>query len=229
MIRTRRLQVLAGMLLAVLAVFFTWALAELPTPEAPLLPIEYRLDQPHTAYPVTTVALSFRGYNTFLELGVLLLTALGAWSLGRGFATPPRSLSDPAASTIGRLLAPGLAVIGVYLVWTRASEPGGAFLSGAVLAAAGILVVLTFPGIPLGDPGSLLRLGLLTGAIAFLSLGLIEHLHGLAPECLPTSRIEAIAAAIEAVASLAIAVSLVALYLGGGAAETQEGRRNDQP
>ena len=37
--------------------------------------------------PVTAVLLNFRGYDTLLEMGVLLVALLGVWSLGTAART----------------------------------------------------------------------------------------------------------------------------------------------
>ena len=94
------------------------------------------LDRSGVSNPVTAVLLNFRGYDTLLEVMVLLLALLGAWSLG---LSSPRREAAPGLvlDTLSRLLVPLLILVAAYLLWVGAHAPGGAFQAGAVLAAAG--------------------------------------------------------------------------------------------
>ena len=86
--------------------------------------------------PVTAVLLDFRGYDTLLELGVLLL----AWLGGTALVAPtrdPRPISHaPITSSLARVIVGPTVLLVGYLLWAGADAPGGAFQAGAVGAAA---------------------------------------------------------------------------------------------
>src|SRR5262249_52581616 len=86
--------------------------------------------------PVTNVLMAFRAMDTFLEKVVLLLALVGLWSLAPdsvwGGHPGPRHEADPrgALAFLARLLPPVGIVVGIYLFWTSADHPGGAFQGG---------------------------------------------------------------------------------------------------
>ena len=94
--------------------------------------------------PVTAVLLDFRGYDTLLEVGVLLLAWITATTLGPASPTGAepahlRRIGTAVASTersLARLLLPPLLLVAAYLLWRGADAPGGALQAGAVAAAA---------------------------------------------------------------------------------------------
>jgi len=95
------------------------------------------LSETRVENPVTAVLLDFRGYDTLLELGVLLIAWLGA-SAGASRA-PARSLStatSPVATTLAGLLVVPAILLAAYLLWVGTDAPGGALQAGAVAAAA---------------------------------------------------------------------------------------------
>jgi multisubunit Na+/H+ antiporter MnhB subunit len=92
--------------------------------------------------PVTAVLLNFRAFDTLLEVAVLLLTLVAVWALDLRL---PRTEALPASQVFSSLLrvsGPLLVVIAGYLLWVGASEPGGAFQAGAVLAGGCLLLRL---------------------------------------------------------------------------------------
>jgi multisubunit Na+/H+ antiporter MnhB subunit len=92
--------------------------------------------------PVTAVLLVFRGFDTWLELAVLLVTVLAV--LGAG-PTAERALNrataepDRPLAAFARILLPVAVVLAGYLTWRGTAAPGGAFQGGAVLATALVL------------------------------------------------------------------------------------------
>lgn len=88
---------------------------------------------------VNAVLLVFRGYDTWLELAVLLTTAvavLGARPAETLASRRIRAQPDKLLATFARLLLPVAVVLAGYLTWQGTKNPGGAFQGGAVLAAA---------------------------------------------------------------------------------------------
>ncbi|OOC10652.1 MULTISPECIES: hydrogenase subunit MbhD domain-containing protein [Thioalkalivibrio] len=164
---------------------------------------------------ITAVLLNFRAWDTLLELAMVLLAGLGAWSLGRHDALPARPAPGPVLPGAVRLLLPVAIVTGVYLLWAGSHAPGGAFQAGAVLGAAGILMSLARPhSLPDPDP-RLLRIGVTAGALLFLALGLWGLFAGPALLTWPRNLAYPLILIIETGATLSIALTLVALFVGG--------------
>jgi multisubunit Na+/H+ antiporter MnhB subunit len=121
--------------------------------------------------PVTAVVVNFRGYDTLIEIAVLLLTAVGARAAaGSNAAAPPAPQPEPMLAAFYRLLAPVVIVVAGYLLWVGKHAPGGAFQAGAMLGAVSILWRFCSGGPPPGE-GRLQRLALCTGTILFCSVG----------------------------------------------------------
>ena len=98
---------------------------------------------------VTATLLAYRGFDTFLEV-VVIVTALLAVSalprIGPGATRP----ADPAAAPVSpvvffvvRLLAPFIAVFALASLYGGHVTPGGGFQSAAILAALFIALALT--------------------------------------------------------------------------------------
>ena len=90
--------------------------------------------------PVTAVLLNFRGYDTLLEIGVLLLAALSVLSVVPSPVIFSKSTPSPILILLLRLLLPFIILAGGYILWIGKYAPGGAFQAGAILAAGGILL-----------------------------------------------------------------------------------------
>jgi multisubunit Na+/H+ antiporter MnhB subunit len=156
---------------AVLAALLLRAMLDLPPPAVDLPGrVADRLATSGVSHPVTAVLLNFRGYDTLLEVAVLLAALFGILALAgaRREAVPDRS--SPLLQTLARLLAPLLILAAVYLLWAGGHRPGGAFQAGAVLAAAAVLLHLAGLLPAWAAPGRLLRLGLAGGFLVFLGV-----------------------------------------------------------
>jgi len=188
----------------------------LPVPEA-TLPHLVRASLPESGVqnPVTAVLLNFRGYDTLLELVVLLLTALAARAVN-GAPPPARTdppLADPVLSAFFRLLAPLGVVIAGYVLWVGQHAPGGAFQAGSILAAIGVLAALTtgFPA-PSGPPWQ--PAAVVFGPFTFCAVGLGTMWSQGSFLQYPVSRAGSLILLIEAAATVSIAMILVTLFLG---------------
>ncbi len=171
------------------------------------------LDVSGVSNPVTAVLLNFRGYDTLLEVIVLLLALLGVWSLG---GTAARRESHPSAvlDILSRFLAPLLILIAVYLLWAGAHAPGGAFQAGAVLAAAGVLLLLAGWRMPAALGAQPMRRVLVLGPAVFLVLAVITLLLEGRLLQFPPAWAGWLILMIETAATVSIAVTLAALFLG---------------
>lgn len=162
------------LMLFCLAMGFTlgWAVLTSPTESTGLADlVQTNLQNSGVTNPVTAVLLNFRGYDTLLEVGVLLLAVFGVWSLRT--AQLSETLTDstfagPILIFLVRLLVPLMILVGGYLLWAGAHAPGGAFQGGAVLGAAWVLLMLSDRHLPPQFRGWPLRAVLVLGFVVFL-------------------------------------------------------------
>jgi multisubunit Na+/H+ antiporter MnhB subunit len=166
--------------------------------------------------PVTAVLLLFRGYDTLMEMAVLLSAYLGA-RLALGDSPSLTARSAPASlPLIGALLSivvPLSVLVSVHLLHAGGDAPGGAFQAGAVLAAAGVLLLLCGRLQAVAEPGPLQRLLLVAGVLSFIGFGSIARLLGEPAFILPG--VWAIYA-LESALLVSIALTLALLFAAGG-------------
>lgn len=219
--RRRQLTVLGfGGIVSAIVVFLGISILALP-PEATGLAVdvEDKLEASGVKNPVTAVLLNYRGYDTLLEVTVLLLAVLGAQALAtsgrRVGAEHVPSPNNPLLTGFIRVIAPVMIVVAGYLLWVGGHAPGGAFQAGAVLAALGVLLHLG--GVNwtqyLSETGE--RLLLVAGLAVFLSVGVgtaLSDRHFL--EYSPSAA-KWLILSIEAVTTVSIAAILLALFCGG--------------
>lgn len=208
-------RLLLVLLLMSMAAGLAYAVLSLPT-LAPGLSnqVAQNLQLSGVENPVTAVLLNFRAYDTLLELGVLLLALFAVWSLG---TLPRQQETTPGAvlDSLSRLLIPLLILVAGYLLWVGASAPGGAFQAGAVLAAAGVLLILS-GWQPAGKLAVLpLRFTLVAGLAVFMAAGVVLVLFGRQFLQYPPELAAALILFIEAAATVSIGITLVALFVGG--------------
>jgi multisubunit Na+/H+ antiporter MnhB subunit len=130
--------------LVVLAGLMAYAIMFIPDDFQGLGPLVRKsMPDTHLEYPVTAVLLDFRGYDTWLELGVLLAAVLGVLCVRRASTIKGSTLpapAEPVGRWIIKLLLPLMVLIGGYLLWLGAFAPGGAFQAGVVLASGGVML-----------------------------------------------------------------------------------------
>ncbi|MDI6713291.1 MAG: DUF4040 domain-containing protein [Anaerosomatales bacterium] len=201
----------AGALFAALA----WALLSTPL-DAPRLAAAALTGAREVgiANPVTAVLLDFRGYDTLLEVAVLLLAVMGVMALRSG---APVSVASHAADPLVRLLvgslAPAVLLAAAYLVWAGTSSPGGAFQSGALLGAG--VIVLGLEGMlqPMRVHPGASRLLLAAGLLAFVAAALEPVAAGRALlQYAPYAR-KGVILAVEGILALSIATTVAGLFL----------------
>jgi len=206
---------LTSLLLLAALLGLGWVIWQLAEPSAGLSQlVGERLDESGVAHPVTAVLLNFRGYDTLLELAVLLLALIGVWSLATA-ANLGDEAPEPVLAALSRLLAPLMILIAAYLVWVGAHAPGGAFQAGSVLGAAGVLLRLSGWRLPSRGAGWPLRLILVLGVAVFTLIGL--SMLGLGEPLLgyPPGWAKPLILTIEVAATLSIGAILAALFIGG--------------
>lgn len=180
-----------------------------------------RMDDLPLDNPVTAVLLLFRGYDTLLEMMVLLAAWLGARLALAGSEPLPARSAPAALPPLGGLLSlvvPLGVLVALHLLLSGSRQPGGAFQAGAVLAAAGVLLVLAgrLQGLPhraLPPRGQ--RLLLVLGGMAFMACALAARLGGgtlFALDAVPGLALMGVVLLIETAMMLSIALTLVLLF-----------------
>ena len=170
--------------------------------------------------PITAVLMAYRSVDTMLEKVVLILAVIGVWSLApdSAWGGAPAGLSpsdpDPALIYLARVLPPFGIVVAIYIAWVGASEPGGAFQGGALLAAM-VLVVLLARLVDAPEIGRLwLRLAIVSGPVTFLAVGLLGFAIASGFLAYPPAYAKALILFIEAFMVLSIAAMLPLLVVG---------------
>ena len=169
--------------------------------------------------PVTATLLDFRGYDTLLEIAVLLLAVTAIRALGRGDLSGLRP-GDDILAFFGRILLPLMILIAGYLLMAGLDASGGAFQAGAILAAAGILLILAGRQLPLPDEGWSIRLGLAVGLAVFVAVGFVCMLVADAFLDYPQHSTTYIVFLLEVCVSVSVALALLEMFVGvlrGGA------------
>lgn len=205
------------LLVAALAGLLGSAVLGLPREPAGLTAqVAARLPESGVEHAVTAVLLNFRGYDTWLELGVLLLALTGCLGVLQrrdlAGAEPPENPSELLTALV-TILVPVMVLVAGYLLWLGKAAAGGAFQAGVVLAAAWVLMwyggrrglASLSPAIWRGLAAAGL-LGFLT--VALLTLSIEGVLLGL-----PTPIAGAVILALELLATVSIGVTLAALII----------------
>jgi multisubunit Na+/H+ antiporter MnhB subunit len=170
--------------------------------------------------PVAGVLFVYRSLDTLIEKVVLLLALLGVWSLapdrvwggipGLRVYTPPNG----TLTFLAQLLPPVGIVVGVYMCWVGAKDPGGAFQGGTVLAAMWLLVIIAGLESPPSIGQRWLRLLLVVGPVIFLAIGIAGMVLANAFLAYPSGFAKPLIVAVEVALTLSIAVALGMLAAG---------------
>jgi multisubunit Na+/H+ antiporter MnhB subunit len=106
--------------------------------------VEESLSSSGVTNPVTAVLLNFRAYDTLLEIAALLIVVIAVLPISNHKAPPIQNMQganhDLVLSSLQRWLAPAVLMYAGYLLWAGATQPGGAFQAGALLAGACVLM-----------------------------------------------------------------------------------------
>ena len=198
------------------------AVVLIPSEPAPTLaPIAMaHLSDSGLGNPVAGVLFVYRSLDTLLEKVVLVLALVGVWSLapdrlwggapGLRVYAPRNEILD----FLARVLPPIGIVVGIYMSWTGANHPGGAFQGGTVLAAMWLLVMIAgLRQVPLISL-RWMRLLLVVGPLVFLAIGLAGAVLAGAFLAYPAGYAKPLIIVIEATLTLSIGVTLGLLAAG---------------
>jgi multisubunit Na+/H+ antiporter MnhB subunit len=209
------LRLALGSILFLVFIGLSVAVLDLPESSEGLKPaVMQHMPDSGVDHPVTAVLLNFRGYDTLLEVGVLLLALMAVWST----ASAPRQNVYPPGLMLQRLpglLLPVMVLVAGYLLWRGAYGPGGAFQAGAILAAAGVLLILSGTNISERLGSNTIRLLLVLGVAVFAVVGAAVMLYSGHLLAYPPEWAGVLILFIEAAATVSIAVTLTGLFIGG--------------
>jgi len=195
-----------------------WALLAVPAPVANLaVLVETNLAASGVSNPVTAVLLNFRGYDTLLEIAVLLLALLGVWTVhaSAGPKPLPSLAADSAlADSLLHWLLPPTVLIALYLLWAGAHAPGGAFQAGATLAAIGVMLRLTERITTTPETSIGLKYGLSVGLGIFSLVACSVMVTGGNLLQYPLDWAKELILLIEIALTLSIALTLLLLFSG---------------
>jgi multisubunit Na+/H+ antiporter MnhB subunit len=177
-----------------------------------------QLGRSGVAQPVTAVLVNFRGYDTMLEMGVLLVAGLGMLTVRRAHdlsgVPNARERGDLIIGWLTRLLLPILVLTGMHLLLLGTHRAGGAFQAGAVLASAAILLLLAGHRSVDAIRGIWFRVVLLLGFVVFLSTAIGLMLAGGKLLEFSSSTTSGLILLIEAAVAVSTGFTLTALFVG---------------
>lgn len=157
------------------------ALVESPQPGVNLPAIlEDQMLLSGVEHPITAVLLSFRAYDTLLEVAVIVVAVVVGLALRFSHDDQPveSQVLSPLLSKMLVWLLPLMLMVAIYLLWIGSYRTGGAFQAAAVLAALAVLMRMSGLKIPGHDNLKVLRLGLVLGLGLFLLVGSLAMITG---------------------------------------------------
>lgn len=189
------------------------------------------LPQSGVDHPVTAVLLNYRGYDTWLEVGVVLMALLALYVVGgkESFTRPASGPVDPVLRQVVRFFAPVLFLVGAFLLYLGKTEPGGAFQAAVLWGAGGILLHLGGWPVFAIIPRWLRQVLLTLGFGFFLLLGFLFMLGGASLFEYPVEYAALLILIVETLAALSIATALTAIfaYFNGMKADEDDGTKTN--
>lgn len=193
----------------------------LPDPGPSLAPEAGRhLPETGLGNPITGVLMAYRAFDTMLEKVVLVLAVIGMWSLAAdpawGGVAGPHASPQPAGplAFLAQLLPPIGIVVAIHIVWVGASEPGGAFQGGALLAAMALIVMMARLAQAPAVSRRWLRTALVAGPAVFMVMGVLGFAIASGFLAYPPGFAKPLILFIEAFMTLSIAATLPLLVIG---------------
>jgi multisubunit Na+/H+ antiporter MnhB subunit len=216
---SRPATMLSAVLAATVALALAWSVVTMPhEPGGLTRRVDDRLADAGASHPVTAVLLDFRAYDTWLEVGVLLLAVLAVLAIARladARATDNDERRHAFISDVAGVGVPLLVLIAGLLLWLGSHAPGGAFQAGAVLAAAGIVVWLNGRRSVVALHRPLLQLAVGLGFIAFLVAGVLALVAGRALLDYPPNLAADLIIIVELGVALSVGAALALLFVVG--------------
>lgn len=225
--RTRAFSWSWSLVFSGLAVGLLLALVYLPVDSQGIMDeVQTHIPQSGVTHPVTAVLLNFRAWDTALELAVLAWAWFAQHALNRDHAPFYKSLDGQVLQTFAKWLSPLILIVGAYLLWRGATEPGGAFQAGAILAAGLVVYSLAYqhPWRASHLTDWVWRLSWVGGFWLFVMIGLVGLGLGFGFMGYPPEKAGSLILLIEICATLSIAFLLAAMFSGHQSEETIESK-----
>jgi len=174
-----------------------------------------QLDKTGVDNPVTAVLLNYRSYDTLLEIALLYVVVLSLYSCLFNPNEPnlppiPTFESHVIVRHFLRAFIPLIILIGGYLLWTGAYEPGGAFQAGAIIASG--FIVVRVVGEPIIYPQWVDTLCIALATATFVSVAMAVGFFEGTILTFPAGYAAGLILLIEIAATLSIALSLYIFY-----------------
>jgi uncharacterized MnhB-related membrane protein len=165
-------------------------------------------------HPVTAVLLNFRAYDTWLEMGVILLGLLAVFASGvtKVYRKPGVASQDPLLRQVILFFTPVLFLFGAFLLYIGKTGPGGAFQAGVLWGAIGILLHMGGWPVFAVIPRWLGQLLLTVGLGFFLVMGFLLMVGGGALFEYPPAYAGILILVVETLAAISIAAALSAIF-----------------
>jgi multisubunit Na+/H+ antiporter MnhB subunit len=173
-----------------------------------------RIPESGVEHPVTAVLLNFRAYDTWLEIGVILLGLLAIFATGgiNLYQKPHVTAQDPLLRQVILFFTPVLFLFGAFLLYYGKTGPGGAFQAAVLWGAIGILLHLGGKPVFSAIPRWMFHLLLTIGIGFFLMLGFLLIAGGSALFEYPPAYAGILILIMETLAAISIAVALTAMF-----------------
>lgn len=198
-----------------LGLVLTFCIVAAPAPSFKAAIAAYtNLTKSGVSNPVTAVILNFRSYDTLLELAVLFAVVVIVLPANRTYRIESAAdirFSQIATLNLVRKILPLTIVMSGYLLWTGASQPGGAFQAGALLAGCGLMALFS-RAISIHFEHTLWRFALAAALAAFIFAGAVTHWLTGVFLLYPTDQAGLFIISIEFVATFSIGITLVLFY-----------------
>ncbi|MCC6543461.1 MAG: sodium:proton antiporter [Nitrospirae bacterium] len=221
-------RILTAFFAAGLALVLAMAVTDLPEGVGLSGDAQESLKQSGVENSVTAVLLNFRGYDTLLEICVLLLSVLGVMTLTNGRIRRPEYSIDPLLHVLARVLVPLMVLVSGYLLYEGSYAPGGAFQAGAVLGSA--IVLSRLAGLAAVEKfNRAFLVAAMLGFAVFLIIAVIPLAYGRNFIEYPPEYAGILIFTIEASLTISIAIILYSLFSGGSAIPSRShpgGRKN---
>ena len=177
--------------------------------------VDDNIDLSGVSNPVTAVLLNFRAYDTLLELAVLLIVVIatlpGHNQQGPLVKRMVQGEHNLVILALQRGIAPSVLMFAGYLLWAGASQPGGAFQAGALLAGTCVLMLQTGT-YRINYTSIMARQLLALGLVFFVAVGLALIFFEGNLLNYPADHGGLLILLIEGCATVSIAVTLSSLY-----------------
>ena len=176
-------RIVAILLLIIVAVGISLSLAKIPfgVPKTKVGRhyINEGVEETGAVNIVTSVVVSYRGFDTLGEVTVLFIAAIGLGAVLTASGREKVRKIEPASLVLGtgcRILFPLILVFGTYVFIHGHLTPGGGFQGGAIIASGFLLIYLGCRERRISQKASKLTESL--GGLVFVIIGLLGLVSG---------------------------------------------------